>query len=105
MPKKEKGSVLAVLSVVTGIIVILAWMVYIPFTFHEVLSLVCLGIVLPFSIILMILTLIFSLVSRKLGPGKRKGMANAGLVISILMFILWVGWIVFGILYNTNQIG
>ncbi|MGA1872281.1 MAG: hypothetical protein ACMUHY_01290 [Thermoplasmatota archaeon] len=100
--RKERGGIPALIALIISVVAFVLWAIYIPFTFHEVASLVCLAIVLPLCLILIIIGIILSIVSLYLGPGQRKATAIIALILSIAQVVIWVGWIIFGIMWNTG---
>ncbi len=102
--KKGKGSVFGLLGLIISILAFFLWAIYIPFTFSKVLSLLCLAVILPLSLILIVMGIIFSSLSLKLGAGKRKLSAIIGLVFSIMQVLLWIGWIVFTTFWNIGAL-
>ena len=100
--KKDKGSIPAMIALVVSVVALVFWAIYIPFTFHEIWSLLCLVIVLPICLFLIIVGLILSMISLNIGAGKRKASAIIALILCIFQVILWIGWIIFGTLWNMN---
>ncbi|MGA1792823.1 MAG: hypothetical protein ACMUHM_02630 [Thermoplasmatota archaeon] len=99
--RREIGGIPALVALIVSMIALVLWAIYIPFTFHKVASLLCLAFVLPVCLILIILGIILSVVSLYIGPGKRRMTAVLALVLSIAQVIIWVGWIIFGLTWNT----
>lgn len=99
--RRELGGIPALLALIASMIALVFWAIYIPFTFHDITSLVCLAITLPISLVLIIMGIILSVVSLYLGPGKRKATAILALILSITLVVVWVGWIIFGLTWNT----
>ena len=102
--KKGKGSLFGLLGLIISFLAFFLWALYIPFTFNKILSLLCLAVLLPLSLILIVMGIIFSSLSLKLGAGKRKMSAMIGLVFSILQVMLWIGWIVFTTFWNIGAL-
>jgi hypothetical protein len=102
--KKEKGSIFGLLGLILSFIAFFLWALYIPFTFSKILSLLCLAVLLPLSLILIVMGIIFSSLSLRLGAGKRKLSAIIGLVFSIMQVLLWIGWIVFTTFWNIGAL-
>jgi len=99
--RREMGGIPALLALISSMIALVTWAIYIPFTFHEITSVLCLAIALPLSMVLIILGIILSVVSLYIGPGKRKATALFALILSITLVVIWVGWIIFGLTWNT----
>ncbi|MGA1820481.1 MAG: hypothetical protein ACMUHU_05675 [Thermoplasmatota archaeon] len=97
----ELGGIPALVALIVSMVALVLWAIYIPFTFHKVSSIVCLAFVLPLSMVLIILGIILSVVSLYIGPGKRKMTAVLALVLSMIMVVVWVGWIIFSLAWNT----
>ena len=100
--RKERGSIPAMIALIVSVVSFVLWAIYIPFTFHEVASIVCLSILLPLCLFLIILGLVLSMIALNIGAGKRKASAWMALILCILQVLLWVGWIIFGTLWNMN---
>jgi hypothetical protein len=100
--RKERGSIPAMIALILAVVSFVLWAIYIPFTFHEIASVVCLAMVLPICLILIIAGLVLSMIALNLGAGKRKTSAWLALLLCILQVIIWVGWIIFGTLWNMN---
>ena len=102
-PRFEAGSVPAIIALIISVISFILWAIYVPFTFlNEIVSYICLALVLPVSVFLIICGLTLSLIALNIGAGKRKSSAIIALIFCVLQVILWVGWIIFMALWNTN---
>lgn len=90
------------IAMVASVFSFILWAIYVPFTFLDIASLICLVLILPLCLFLIIFGLVLSLIALKLGAGKRKATAVTALIFCILQVLLWVGWIIFGMLWATN---
>ncbi|MBN1391128.1 MAG: hypothetical protein JXA22_10855 [Candidatus Thermoplasmatota archaeon] len=102
--QEQRGSVPALIALYISVISFILWAIYVPFTFHEIVSLACLVAVLPVCFVLIVISFILSLVSLRLGAGKRRDKAIIALVLSIVQVLIWIGWVIFGTMWNTGML-
>lgn len=98
----EGGSIPAVIALIVSVISFVLWAIYIPFTFLDIFSIVCLFIILPICLVLIIFGLVMSIIALNIGAGNRKSTAVIAMIFCILQVVLWVGWIIFGMMWATD---
>jgi hypothetical protein len=98
----EGGGFLAVIALILSVISFVLWAIYIPFTFLDIASIICLAMVLPVCVFLIIMGLVLSIIALNIGPGKRRGTAVIAMIFCILQVFLWVGWIILAMMWSTS---